>query len=102
MNRIVLDNDSRDYLDWRQGSGNTVEIFDIVVGSERGVGKGRKLVNLLYSQVDKTVGLVFAITRDSNEIAKQFYLHIEFRRIGRLARFYPDTDEDAIMYGRNI
>jgi ribosomal protein S18 acetylase RimI-like enzyme len=103
VQRIVLDEDPRDYLDWRGGSGGTVEIFDIVIGSERGVGKGRRLVDLLRQTVSAgNPKLIYAITRDSNSIAKEFYRHLGFRNIAVLHRFYPDTYENGVMFGLDI
>lgn len=101
VTRITLE-DACDFLDYREGSGGTVEIFDIVVGSERGIGRGRRLVQLLIDRVKDQSKLVFAITRNSNAIARLFYRKIGFRRIGTLRSFYPDTGEDAVMYGRDI
>lgn len=102
VRRIILDEDPRDYLDWRGGSGGTVEIFDIVIGSERGVGKGRRIVELLRQEVHGKAGLIYAITRDSNSIAKEFYRHLGFRHIAVLHRFYPDTYENGVMFGLDI
>lgn len=98
MMRITL-NDSRDFLDWRLGSGETIEIFDIVVGSERGVGRGRMLINKLLRVIPKS-HLVFAIARESNGIAKDFYLAMRFKIVARLPDFYEE--ESAIMYGLKV
>ena len=104
MQRITLE-DPKDFIDYREGSGGTVEIFDIVINTERGVGKGRKLVEILKSRVKSH--LIFAITRETNEIAKEFYVGIGFRLIARLPLFYP-PDEDkqpnahALMYGLDL
>lgn len=92
--------DGEDYLTYRQGSGGTVEIWDINVISERRVGKGRMLVDTLSQELRGKTPLLFAITRNSNVIAQQFYEGIGFRIIGVLTRFYNDTD--AIMYGKNL
>lgn len=101
MNRIELDGDKRDYLIWREGSGNTVEIFDIAVGSERGQGKGRRLMELLFRKLSYDTR-VFAITRADNLIAQQFYEKLRFDVVGVLRRFYSGEPEvDAIMYGRS-
>ena len=63
MNTIELE-DERDFLQWRQGSGTTIEIYDIVVGSERRQGKGRRLIERLFTEVMSSpyVDLVWAIT----------------------------------------
>jgi ribosomal protein S18 acetylase RimI-like enzyme len=102
MNRIILDGDPRDFLDWREGSGGTVEIFDIAIGSERRTGKGRNLVEKLFAIVP-SAPTVYAITRAGNEIAQQFYEALLFDRVGVLRRFYRDKGRvvDAVIYGRS-
>jgi ribosomal protein S18 acetylase RimI-like enzyme len=109
MNRITNpEHPDTDYLDWREGSGNTIEIFDIVVGSERGRGIGRRMVEELLTtvradHVSKT--LIFAITRQDNHIAREFYTAIGFREMGRLVNFYSPESRmivDAIMYGYDV
>ncbi len=97
--------DSRDFLLYREGSGGTVEIFDIVVGSERRVGIGKKMVyHLLETKVGPEVKLVWAITRASNFIAQHFYEGLHFRVVGVLRSFYKDEGRivDAIMYGLDV
>lgn len=101
--RIVFNDDQRDFLDYRQGSGKTIEIFDICVGSDRRTGIGRAMVYQLYKLVDSDTTLVWAITRSSNFIAQRFYEELGFRVIGVLRDFYQDEHTsrivDAIMYG---
>lgn len=98
----------RDYLTWRKGSGNTVEIVDIQVKSPRRRGKGRKLVYHLIDVACPTgTRLVWAITRSTNLIAHRFYEGIGFRVVGVLAEFYRDEPNmvhtiDAVMYGREV
>lgn len=99
MTRITLDGDERDYLDYRDGSGGTVEIFDVAVNSERRSGRGRRLVEELFRRV--TPLHVWAITRADNEIAQQWYEALGFRVVGVLRRFYGLRGVDAIMYGRS-
>lgn len=89
-----------DHLIHRPGSGGTWEIFDIVVRSRRGVGIGRSMVEQLISELTDDIHLLYAITCESNGIARDFYNALGFRRIGTLERFYGD--EDAIMYGVNL
>ncbi len=99
--RITL-NSPEDFLDWRVGSGNTVEIFDIVVGSNRREGKGRKLMEKLFKRVP-WASCVYAITRIDNEVAQQFYEKLLFTNVGVLRRFYRDERSrgaDAVIYGR--
>lgn len=105
---ITLD-DHNDYLMYRSGSGNTVEIYDILVTSERRKGKGRQLVNLLLTKyMPAGCTKVWAITRASNFIAHQFYEELGFRVLAPLRDFYGLKDSegkdtvDAIMYGRDL
>ena len=105
---VIQGEDSRDFLVYRSGSGDTIEIYDIQVGSYRREGIGRRLVHSLVEQVPKHINLVYAITRAENIIAKQFYEGIGFRIVGVLVDFYGVKTEDgkdcvdAIMYGFNI
>jgi len=102
MKTIILGGDPRDFLVWREGSGGSVEIFDIQVGSERGKGKGRELVRLLREEVGGRSMLIWAITRERNKIAIQFYGALGFRLVGWLRKFYKDTNEDALLYGLDL
>ncbi len=104
--RIILNDDERDFLEWRQGSGTTIEIFDICVGSERRVGKGRALVYQLYKLIPPDTKLVWAITRADNFIAQEFYEELNFRVVGVLRCFYKedkhDRTVDALLYGKDL
>lgn len=103
-NRLIL-KDECDFLDWRLGSGRTVEIADIAVNSTRREGKGRQLIERLKNNVPSDTSLIYAITRVSNEIAQQFYESAGFRIVGRLHRFYqdgPKGTENALMYGLDL
>lgn len=102
IKRIVLD-DPSDFLDWRRGSGPTVEIFDIQVGSLRRRGRGRELVRRLLSEIPEGTRTVWAITRASNLIAHDFYHGLGFHAAGYLREFYRDEETtpsgvDAILY----
>ena len=107
MNKITLDH-SQDYLIWREGSGNTVEIFDLLVMSDRRVGMGRKLVDILIEKVTGEADLIFAFTRPSNRISQKFYTGIGFLRMGVLYSFYRNETgsgtryEDTIIWGRKL
>lgn len=113
MNRITLNGDVRDRLDWRWGSGGTIEIFDIVVGSERRNGRGRRLVNKLLNEIagmpeDSRPTFVWAITRADNRIAQEFYAELKFKVVAPLYDFYHVANAegrqtiDAVMYGRRL
>lgn len=102
MNRITLD-DPSDFLDWRKGSGPTVEICDIQVGSQRRKGRGRELIRRLLRKLPEGTRTVWAITRANNLIAHDFYDGLGFRVAGYLREFYRDEEPtpsgvDAILY----
>jgi ribosomal protein S18 acetylase RimI-like enzyme len=100
LNRIILDNDPRDFLDYQQRPDGTVEIVDIAVNSERRKGKGRRLVEALFSRLGKDTR-VWAITRADNEIAQQWYEALQFNVVGVLRRYYgPHRGVDGVMFGR--
>lgn len=109
---IYLDGNARDFLVWRAGSGRTIEIFDIQVGSERRVGKGTKLIDALLQNLkglrlpgEIKPALIYAITRISNTLAQEFYEKLGFHIVGRLHYFYReanDSSEHAVMYGLEV
>lgn len=89
-----------DVLDYREGSGGTVEIFDVVVHSQRRKGRGRALVSCLLARLAPETH-VWAITRSDNDIAQEWYEAMRFRVVGVLREFYgSERGVDAIMYGR--
>lgn len=94
--------DSRDCLYYREGSGGTVEIFDVVVGSERRVGRGRQLVAELFRRLEPDGAFVWAFTRADNEIAHQWYRALGFREVARLVDFYGQSGTvDCLLFGRD-
>ena len=102
---IELDT-SEDYLIYRKGSGGfTMELFEIVVNSERGKGKGRRLVEKLIDLCPKQTTLIYAFARGDNEIARQFYLALGFEKMVEIKSFYPyssGTTSDAIIFGLHL
>lgn len=99
MNRITVAGVG-EYLDWRQGSGDTIEIFDIHVPSERRrMGLGRQLVyKLIDHHLPPGTKKVWAITRSTNLIAQDFYNELNFRAIP-LREFYGNyRNVDALMF----
>lgn len=91
--REIAINDGKDTLIYRPAGGDTIEIYDILVESERGKGHGTTLLKLLIG-AEKPKRVV-AITRESNKLAHKFYRKNAF--VGRLLpSFYPD--EDALMF----
>lgn len=95
MNVIRLES-GNDYIAYRPGSGNTIEIFDIAVSSERRKGVGRRLVKEMLSKLPKDC-LVWAMTRPENTIACTFYSSLGFKVLGLLRGFY--SDGDSVVYG---
>jgi len=79
-------------LDYRWGHGRTVEIFNIVVKTERGRGYGTTMLEKLI-KISRGRGMkrIYAFTRKENEPAHRFYEKNGF--IGTdLINFYPDGD----------
>ena len=87
-------NGGEDYLVFREGSGDTIEIYDIAVNSERMKGYGRTLVEML--KLLYPTKTIWAITRKSNHGAQHFYEKLNFEVCSDLPRLYKD--EDARMY----
>lgn len=106
--RIQLESPD-DRLDWRQGSGDTIEIYDIQVSSEhRRRGKGRRLIDALQALCRaRNIRRAWAITRASNFAAQKFYEEMRFVSVP-LRAFYgvptPDGHDtiDAVMYIRDF
>lgn len=83
----------KSWLIYRPAGGGTIEIFDIHVGSERGIGTGTAMLEELLEKEEPQ--RVVAITRMSNILAQKFYKKNHFDRVV-LPSFYPD--ESAVMY----
>lgn len=86
-----------DVLQYRLGSGDSLEICDIVVNSQRGVGVGSKMVDSI-----KALGanIIFAFCRASNVEAHKFYKKNGF--VGTvIPRFYQDEDAIIFVYEAN-
>lgn len=97
--RIITRNQV-DHLIWRFGQGNTAEIFDIVVYTERNKGVGTSMVKQAISELRKfKVRRLFAFTRKENHSAHGFYEKLGF--VGTdVPNFYPDGD--AKIYVKEI
>lgn len=97
-----------DYLEYRDGSGGTVEIWDIAVVSERRKGVGTSMVMELVTRcLDRGVKRVYAVTRAENRVAQEFYRSLGFHP-EPLYDFYGVKDEngkatvDAVMYIKRL
>lgn len=93
---VIEVNNGLDYLAYREGSGGTVEVYDLAVNSERGRGVGRLMVNTLLDRVRGRTHLVWALTRQSNYGARAFYAKMGFTPLSTMPMFY--REESAIMY----
>lgn len=105
--RLITHSKTGGKLAWRIGPGKTCEIIDIDVPNEhRRTGVGRKMVFDLVNKVgpcdnrDLLAETIFAVTREDNNIACQFYLGCGFRISGVLRGFYPDGD--AVCFVRRV
>lgn len=96
MHKIEL---GQAFLIWREGTGNTIEIFDIHVPShERRLGRGRRLMEMLVDPLSDDK-VVWAITRATNKVGQQFYENLNFKVMAFIRDIYGDG-EHGIMYGR--
>lgn len=66
-----------DYLEYRKGMADTLEIYDIAVMSERGKGIGTSLVKELIKKENPKI--VYAFCRESNKLAHSFYRKFGFK-----------------------
>lgn len=87
-----------DVLEYREGSGETVEIFDIKVMSERKIGNGTKLFMKL---LELNPRFVYAFTREGNTIARAFYKKLGFRE-QKIKKMYKDENAILITYENTL
>lgn len=95
---------SRDYgkLDWRLAPGNVAEIVDIEVDNlHRREGEGLKLFQKLVRDLPEQCNHVYAFTRKSNAIARDWYRSLGFRE-SVVPGFYSDNDPDAVLEHKRI
>lgn len=103
----VIDFEGKGYLVYRQGSGNTVEIFEIEVDNEyRRQGVGKTLIKeLMCICRQKQVNLIYAFTRSSNSISQEFYLKLGFARVN-VPKFYQDevvlARYDCVLFKKTV
>lgn len=84
-----------DYLVYRKGQEHTLEIYDIAVRSERGKGIGRSMVEEMIEKENPRI--VYAFTRKTNEIAREFYKALGFTEL-KVMNFYPDGPAIMVIY----
>lgn len=99
-----------DYLIFREGSGHSIELYDIAVNSARRVGRGTLLLWCMFSEFDchsrfdrtpeQPLRNVFAFVRGSNRKAHQFYLKNGFQHLSSIPQFYSDElgQDDALIF----
>jgi len=75
----IIKNNGLDIIDFREGKENTWEIFDIKVTSARRKGIGSSLVKEMIETVNPRI--VYAFTREKNELARAFYKALNFKEI---------------------
>jgi ribosomal-protein-alanine N-acetyltransferase len=64
----------------------------------RGLGHGRMLLaHLLQHAMDEELTAATLEVRESNERARNLYESFGFAITGRRRRYYPKTDEDALI-----
>ena len=104
MGMIEL-NDGRDHVRYSVRGGNTVEIENISVKTEKRRGVGTALVNELISKCEKPVR-IYAFTRRSNKVAIEFYQAIHFSFVAVCPGFYLDGEGglagDAVLFSRVV
>lgn len=87
-----------DYLLYRQGMDNTIEIFDLAVNSERGKGRGTALINELLTLNPR---VVYAFTRADNLKARAFYYKFGFNQYV-IRGFYANGDGVIATYENSL
>lgn len=98
----VVKLNATDFLHYRNASGNSYEIFDIVVNSERRKGHGRRMIQLMLDGLPTECRLVWAITRETNVVAHWFYNGLGFRLIAVLQDFYRCDAADEARTGKSF
>lgn len=84
--------------------GGEVEVLNLAVRPEhRRRGLARRLLSIMLQATAK-MGIVRAVleVRTSNAPAIALYSSLGFIEVGRRPRYYPDTNEDAIIMARDL
>lgn len=90
------------YIIYQFRDDGTVEIQDICVNVNRRTGVGGLLIQVAVDAArEGGAKRIWAITRDTNFIAQEFYEALKFRSIP-LRDFYGNGGVDAIMYVRDL
>lgn len=96
----IISRNGVDHLMYQLAQGDTAEIFDIVVNSERGKGTGTEMLQEMIKDLRKLgVKRIFAFTRDYNHLAHHYYEKNGFNGT-LIPNFYPDSN--ATIYIKEI
>ncbi len=80
------------------------EIVNIAVKSRlRGQGRGKVLLENALMVLDQTgIAVIHLEVRPSNTSARRLYESCGFVLVGKRKQYYADTNEDALVYCRNV
>lgn len=99
INKVILEDDTMlGYISALVEPGR-LHLLSIAVRPEkRRLGIGSELLRSLMEEgVGRGVDAIVLEVRHRNEVAQLFYLHHGFKVSGRLAGYYTDTGEDALV-----
>jgi len=95
----LIKNNGLDKIVFREGKENTWEIFDIKVTSARRKGIGSSLVKEMIETVNPRI--VYAFTREKNELARAFYKALNFKEI-LIPNFYEEGNAIMVIYENSL
>lgn len=96
---LITKNNDLDIIEFREGMDNTWEIFDIKVTSTRRKGIGSSLVKEMIETVNPRI--VYAFTREKNELARAFYTSLGFKDI-LIPNFYEEGNAIMVIYENSL
>lgn len=100
---LIQLNDGKNFVKYEIRTGNTVEILDIAVNTERGKGTGTKLIKAMLDNLESG-RFLYAFVRRSNVGALIFYKKVGFEYSTIVPSFYVndagDKREDAVLVGK--
>ena len=83
---------------------NEIQLINVAVHpQQRGRGIGEFLVTkMIENSVSKGMQNIWLEVRPSNSVARGLYEKLGFMEINRRPRYYPDTNEDAIVMSLSL
>lgn len=103
---IIEANNQQDFIVYEVRGGNTVEITNIAVNSERRAGIGTQLINTMIKHLKcEDPYNLYVMTRESNTVARDFYRAVGFQTVAILPEFYfvkKNIYENAIFFRKVI